>query len=79
MKWYDPALQHARQSAEIECQETKLLARDRARRRRLSEADAARHQFAGEAPEPVPEAVRAKGWLPLSDLRRAMRERDHEI
>ena len=55
-KWDDPTWQRERERAVIERQANRLLANDRARQRRQSEADAARHQFDGEAPALVPEA-----------------------
>lgn len=69
-RWYSPTWQRARERAVIERQATRLLANDRARRRRQAASDARRKQFAGEAPAPE---ARANGWVPLSELKRAIR------
>lgn len=65
-RWYSPTWQRERERAVLERQANRLLANDRARRRRQSAADAARHQFGGGAPaQPalVPEVRRTVGCL----------------
>lgn len=72
MRWYDLSLQHARERAAIERAGTKLLARDRARRRRQRESDARRNWPTDVAPVTMPASGK---WLPLSELERALRSK----
>lgn len=74
-RWYSPEWQRARDRAVLERQATRLLANDRARRRRRAASDVERHQFVGRAPAPVPDDVRAPGWRPLSSLKAAWRRK----